>query len=140
MGFLDRAQQRLERAQHESSYSVASGQNYHYVVLQVTLKEKFIGPRNYKAVSCMDITQSFYDSMVSQYDKLFLDWDATTHEQANILFMIISDHGLDRDTRALDCAYASSTPTSASCRTFLSRGSTSSWRRTMTAYRLIRNR
>ena len=43
MGFLDRAQQRLERAQHESSYSVASGQNYHYVVLQVTLKEKFIG-------------------------------------------------------------------------------------------------
>ena len=43
MGFLDRAQQELERAQHESSYSVASGQNYHYVVLQVTLKEKFIG-------------------------------------------------------------------------------------------------
>ena len=43
MGFLDRAQQELERVQHESSYSVASGQNYHYVVLQVTLKEKFIG-------------------------------------------------------------------------------------------------
>lgn len=43
MGFLDRAQQELERAQYESSYSVASGQNYHYVVLQVTLKEKFIG-------------------------------------------------------------------------------------------------
>lgn len=43
MGFLDRAQQELEKAQHESSYSVASGQNYQYVVLQVTLKEKFLG-------------------------------------------------------------------------------------------------
>ena len=27
----------------ESTYSVASGKNYHYVVLQVTLKEKLIG-------------------------------------------------------------------------------------------------
>lgn len=43
MGFLDRAQQELERAQHESSYSVASGKSYQYVVLQVTLKEKFMG-------------------------------------------------------------------------------------------------
>lgn len=36
MGILDKAAQ-------ESSYSVASGQNYNYVVLQVTLKEKLIG-------------------------------------------------------------------------------------------------
>ncbi len=36
MGFLDTVKQ-------ESSFSVASGQNYHYVVLQVTLKEKFWG-------------------------------------------------------------------------------------------------
>lgn len=36
MGFLDKAVQ-------ESSYSSASGQNYNYVVLQVTLKEKLIG-------------------------------------------------------------------------------------------------
>lgn len=43
MGLLDRAQQELNRAQHESSYSVASGQNYQYVVLQVTLKEKLLG-------------------------------------------------------------------------------------------------
>ena len=43
MGFLDRAQQELEKAQHESSYYVASGHNYQYVVLQVTLKEKFLG-------------------------------------------------------------------------------------------------
>ena len=27
----------------ESTFSTASGQNYHYVVLQVTLKEKFFG-------------------------------------------------------------------------------------------------
>lgn len=36
MGFLDKARQ-------ESSFSEASGGNYHYVVLQVTLKEKFLG-------------------------------------------------------------------------------------------------
>lgn len=36
MGFLDNAKQ-------ESSYSVASGKDLNYVVLQVTLKEKFIG-------------------------------------------------------------------------------------------------
>ena len=52
----------------------------------------------------MDITQSFYDSMASQYDKLFLDWETTTHEQAQILERIISDHGLGRDARVLDCA------------------------------------
>ena len=31
----------------------------------------------------MDITQTFYDNMASQYDKLFLDWNATTQEQAS---------------------------------------------------------
>lgn len=36
MGFMDKLQQ-------ESTYSVASGNNYHYVVLQVTLKEKLFG-------------------------------------------------------------------------------------------------
>lgn len=36
MGFWD-------NAKHESSYSVASGEILPYVVLQVTLKEKFIG-------------------------------------------------------------------------------------------------
>lgn len=36
MGILDKLQQ-------EGSYSTASGNDYHYVVLQVTLKEKFIG-------------------------------------------------------------------------------------------------
>lgn len=36
MGFMNKLQQ-------ESTYSVASGNNYHYVVLQVTLKEKLFG-------------------------------------------------------------------------------------------------
>ena len=36
MGFMDKLQQ-------ESSFSTASGQALHYVVLQVTLKEKFLG-------------------------------------------------------------------------------------------------
>ncbi len=36
MGFMDKVQQ-------ESSYSTASGNAYRYVVLQVTLKEKFLG-------------------------------------------------------------------------------------------------
>ena len=32
----------------------------------------------------MDITQTFYNSLASQYDKLFFDWQATTKEQAVI--------------------------------------------------------
>ena len=36
MGFVD-------KLQNESSFSVASGNNYQYVVLQVTLKEKLFG-------------------------------------------------------------------------------------------------
>lgn len=35
--------EKIEQAKHEGSFSVASGNDYHYVVLQVTLKEKFIG-------------------------------------------------------------------------------------------------
>ena len=33
----------FETMQQESSFSVASGKEYQYVVLQVTLKEKFLG-------------------------------------------------------------------------------------------------
>jgi len=33
----------LEKAKQESSFSTASGNAYQYVVLQVTLKEKFLG-------------------------------------------------------------------------------------------------
>lgn len=52
----------------------------------------------------MDITQTFYDSMASQYDKLFLDWTATTHEQALILNKIFLDNGFDKSAAVLDCA------------------------------------
>ena len=35
----------MENWKQESTYSTASGQSYHYVVLQVTLKEKMFGTR-----------------------------------------------------------------------------------------------
>ena len=52
----------------------------------------------------MDITQTFYDSLVSQYDKLFMDWKATTHEQAVILDRIFRHNGFDAAASVLDCA------------------------------------
>jgi SAM-dependent methyltransferase len=52
----------------------------------------------------MNITQTFYDNMASQYDKLFLDWEATTKEQAVILDKIFNENGFDRGARILDCA------------------------------------
>ena len=52
----------------------------------------------------MDITQTFYDSLASQYDKLFLDWTATTHEQAVILDRIFRDNGFGCSASVLDCA------------------------------------
>ena len=33
----------------------------------------------------MSIIQKFYDNLATQYDKLFLDWNATMREQALIL-------------------------------------------------------
>ena len=52
----------------------------------------------------MDITQTFYDHLASQYDKLFLDWQATTKEQAVLLNGLFSDNGFDNTARILDCA------------------------------------
>ena len=52
----------------------------------------------------MDISQNFYDSLASQYDKLFLDWNTTTHEQAVILNRIFRDNGFDSSASVLDCA------------------------------------
>ena len=52
----------------------------------------------------MDITQTFYDNMATQYDKLFLDWRAATREQAGILNRIFADNGFDRTAQILDCA------------------------------------
>ena len=52
----------------------------------------------------MDITQTFYDNLAAHYDKLFLDWQATTHEQALILDKLFAESGFDRNARVLDCA------------------------------------
>lgn len=52
----------------------------------------------------MDITQSFYDDMATQYEKLFLDWQSTTREQAVILDQIFKDNGFDSKAHVLDCA------------------------------------
>lgn len=52
----------------------------------------------------MNITQTFYDSLASQYDKLFLDWQAATQDQAVILNGIIRNNGFDQTAKILDCA------------------------------------
>lgn len=52
----------------------------------------------------MNITQRFYDSLASQYDKLFLDWRAATQEQAMILDRIFRNNGFDHTAGVLDCA------------------------------------
>ncbi|MBE6969446.1 MAG: class I SAM-dependent methyltransferase [Ruminococcaceae bacterium] len=52
----------------------------------------------------MNITQTFYDNLATQYDKLFQDWQVTTQEQAVLLDRIFWDNGFDRSARLLDCA------------------------------------
>ena len=52
----------------------------------------------------MDITQTFYDTLATQYDKLFADWQATTKEQAAILDRLFRQAGFDEAARVLDCA------------------------------------
>ena len=52
----------------------------------------------------MSITQTFYDNLASQYDKLFLDWQSTTQEQAVLLDRLFRDHGFHKSARILDCA------------------------------------
>lgn len=52
----------------------------------------------------MRITQTFYDGLASQYDKLFLDWGQATREQAVILNRIFRKNGFDRTAKILDCA------------------------------------
>ncbi len=52
----------------------------------------------------MSITQTFYDNLAPQYDKLFLDWEAATHEQAQILQKLFVNHGFDSTAHILDCA------------------------------------
>ena len=51
-----------------------------------------------------NVTQTFYDSIASQYDKFYLDWQATTREEALFLDGIFREYGFDRNARILDCA------------------------------------
>ena len=44
----------------------------------------------------MSIIQNFYDNMAAHYDKLFLDWQASTKEQAELLDRLFRDNGFDR--------------------------------------------
>lgn len=52
----------------------------------------------------MNITQTFYNNLATQYDKLFLDWQGTTREQAEILDRIFKGNGFDHTANILDCA------------------------------------
>jgi len=52
----------------------------------------------------MDIIQTFYDNLATRYDKLFLDWHATTREQAEILDALFRQSGFDPSAAVLDCA------------------------------------
>ena len=49
----------------------------------------------------MSITQTFYDNLASQYDKLFLDWQDTTQEQAVILDKIFVSNDLASAIRSI---------------------------------------
>lgn len=52
----------------------------------------------------MNITQTFYDNLSSHYDKLFMDWNAATREQAVLLNKLFADQGFGQSARILDCA------------------------------------
>ena len=55
-------------------------------------------------MNAMNITQNFYNQLASQYDKLFLDWESTTRDQAVILNKIFNHYGFDNTAQILDCA------------------------------------
>lgn len=52
----------------------------------------------------MSGTAEFYDGLAGEYDKLFADWDAATHRQADTLERIFAGHGVARGATVLDCA------------------------------------
>ena len=52
----------------------------------------------------MDIIQTFYNNLASQYDKLFLDWQSATHEQAVMLNKLFQENGFNSSANILDCA------------------------------------
>lgn len=52
----------------------------------------------------MDIVQTFYDNMASEYDKLFSDWEASSNEQGLMLHTLFVSEGFDKSASILDCA------------------------------------
>lgn len=52
----------------------------------------------------MDMIQTFYDQLASQYHKLFFDWQTATREQAVLLDSLFARFGFTRSSRVLDCA------------------------------------
>ena len=52
----------------------------------------------------MSITQPIYDNMAADYDKLFLDWQATTREQAEILDKLFRSCGFAQRAKIQHCA------------------------------------
>lgn len=52
----------------------------------------------------MNIIQTFYDNLATHYDKLFLDWQSTTREQALILDKLFRRNGFGPASSILDCA------------------------------------
>lgn len=52
----------------------------------------------------MNITQSFYDNLAPQYDKLFSDWQSAVQEQSFILDKLFHNYGFSHTARILDCA------------------------------------
>ena len=52
----------------------------------------------------MSIVQAFYNNLAAQYDKLFLDWQETTRQQAELLDGIFKSNGFDYSANILDCA------------------------------------
>ena len=52
----------------------------------------------------INVTQTFYDRIASQYDKFYQDWHTAVREEAAFLDGLFCENGFDRTARILDCA------------------------------------
>ena len=55
--------------------------------------------------------QTFYDSIASQYQKFYLDWQSATRDEAKFLSKIFESYGFDSNAKILDCACGIGTQT-----------------------------
>lgn len=58
-----------------------------------------------------NITQTFYDSMASQYEKFYPDWDTAVKDEAKFLSEVFERYGFDKKAQILDCACGIGTQT-----------------------------